>query len=173
MRSICLVRECTRLVPRVSALSPLPQALFSTSNATGLCRELLFNFLEYILLCGLSDSEQMFVVEPCWDQKAHVGVPPPIEPFSRLHMQVLANTQFRPMRSMNKKVQRRRQKKLHAKDLYWKFKRTKLQFSAKCRLHGHGSTRSCSTRAVYQTHKYMAISTPVREVLKYKGQTYY
>ena len=65
MRSICLVPECTRLVPRVSALSPFPQALFSTSNAVRLCRELLCNFLEYIFLCGLSDSEQMFVVEPC------------------------------------------------------------------------------------------------------------
>ena len=50
MPSICLVLECTRLVPRVSALSPLPQVLFSTSNATHLCRELLCNFLEYVFV---------------------------------------------------------------------------------------------------------------------------
>ena len=37
MHSICLIPECTRLVPKVSALSPLPQALFSTSNTTHLC----------------------------------------------------------------------------------------------------------------------------------------
>ena len=158
MRSICHVPECTRLVPRISALFPLPQAATRPTFAEN--------------CCAIFSNTSFFVAFPTPNKcllSSHVEIKKRTSASphrSRLfpgctYAQVLANTQFRPMRSMNKKVQRRRQKKLHAKNLYWKFKRTELQFSAKFRLHGHGSAHSCSARAVYQTHKYMAISTPV------------
>ena len=118
MHSICLVPECTQLVPRVSALSPLPQALFSASNATCLCRELLCNFLEYIFLCLWPFRLRTNAV-CCRAMLRSKGARrrPPTDRDVFPAAQVLANTQFRSMRSMNKKVQRRRQKNLHAKDL--------------------------------------------------------
>ena len=112
MPSICLVPECTRLMPRVSALSPLPQALFSTSNATHLCRELLCNFLEYVFVAFPTPNK--YLLSSHVEIKRHMSASP-----NKLRLfpaaQVLGSIQFRPM---NKKVQRRRQKKQHAKYLY-------------------------------------------------------